>query len=407
MSDDTPNTHHHFSALAHEQEAVQPEHHAPPSSVVEPDIAEASLQATNQISGQISEQAPEPGAVNQPAVVASSVQCQTMDDASASPSESFPTAEPFPTSENLSPSPHLPSSQRMATPERLSFDENSIPAHAAATNTAIPVQRVPNDYFYAIGVLEVRFPNTGVEKQFLQVAMTLAVNEHDFYAVFSNQGSKSEPDKYFYLAEQVQWVLSIEKEMCYLVRPVSKGELEALIAAMKPPATLMDPIYTCVIGIQSPSDNNLALPEVATEHVFFQTITQLHKVIDPSEESTTGQAIQAVTKALEFHANKGRTAFDRAKNFLAYRYPGIYKHTHKMQTGSSDSVKSSLVSIEFSDFDGLSDHVIVEIAMTFQENSSTNRHYYFCRVDVTGLFPFINTEIQRFIPVTPIQDSFE
>ena len=198
MSDDTPNTHHHSSALAHEQEAVQPEHHAPPSSITEPDIAEASLQAPNQIPGQIPEQAPEPGAVNQPAVVAASVQCQTMDDASASPSESLPTAEPSSTSENLSPSPHLPSSQRMATSERLSFDEKPIPADATATNTVSPVQRMPEDYVYAIGVLEVRFPNTGVEKQFLQVAMTLAVNEHDFYAVFSNQGSKSEPDKNFY-----------------------------------------------------------------------------------------------------------------------------------------------------------------------------------------------------------------
>ncbi|QUI63333.1 hypothetical protein GSF04_12830 [Pseudoalteromonas sp. A22] len=262
------------------------------------------------------------------------------------------------------------------------------------------VQCAAFDYIYAVGQVDIVFPNEGIEKQFLQAAMELAVDERAYYEVFTNKSlpvGDPNRDKYLYLAEQVSWILVIQKQLSYHLTPATKVELEALIEALQPPKDTLELVYTCVIGHSSNNhDTNLA--EIVCHQVYHQTLSELHNTIQKISSAETN-AIQDVIKALEVEPNAGRDDFDRAKNFVAFRYPDIYLQTHKMRLGSATLPSASLTDITFSQFDAVSEHKIVDITLTYKENASAKHHYYFCRIDVSGLYPFINTEIQQFLPL--------
>ncbi|MCF6459119.1 hypothetical protein [Pseudoalteromonas sp. MMG024] len=279
-------------------------------------------------------------------------------------------------------------------------DNNDTVSVIADESSNMPIQRNSTSLIYALGLVHVVFPNKGLEKQFLAAARALGVNEKNYYAVFTNNNSTSEPDKYLYLAEQVDWVLSIESERVYVLTPASKSELTALINTLKPPADTLEQVYTCVIGNAYWQDNSLGLEAVLCQQVYSHTMSELHDTIKNISTAETN-AIQDVIKSLELAPNKGRSNDDRAKNFIAFRYPDIYAHTHSMQTGSASGKSASLIKIGFTQFDASSEHSIVDITFTYQENSSEKKHSYFCRVDVSGLYPFINTAIQPFTPIQP------
>ncbi|MBQ4845120.1 hypothetical protein [Pseudoalteromonas sp. MMG005] len=263
------------------------------------------------------------------------------------------------------------------------------------------IQRQHSDLIYALGVIKVRFPNKGIKKQFLSAARTLGVNEQDYYGVFTNNNANTDRDKYLYLAEQVQWVLSIKEHYQYLLVPATQQVLASFIASLKAPNDTLETVYSSVIGTSYISDNSLNLPEVVCEQIYSQTLDELHRTIkEVSSAQTT--AIQGVIKELEVTPNMGVTPFDRARNFVAFRYPDMYEHTHKMQTGSNTTQSASLLRIDMTMFDSVSSHSIVDMTFVYQENSSDKQHYYYCRIDVTGLYPFINTAIQAFTPVQPL-----
>ncbi|WP_273048960.1 hypothetical protein [Pseudoalteromonas sp.] len=260
------------------------------------------------------------------------------------------------------------------------------------------IQRHSTGPIYALGTVEILFPNKGIKKQFLSVAQILGVNEQDYYAVFTNNNATTDRDKYLYLAEQVQWVLSINAHPSYVLISSAKSILSALIASVKPPSDTLEPVYTCVIGTSHIGENSLSLPEIICQQSYSHTMSQLHSTIKDISCAQT-KAIQDVIKELELQPNRGASHFDRARNFVAFRYPDIYAHTHKMQTGSDNIDSASLLRIEMKNFDSVSSHSIVDMTFVYQENSADKRHYFYCRVDVTGLYPFINTAIQAFTPV--------
>ncbi|MCO7189559.1 MULTISPECIES: hypothetical protein [unclassified Pseudoalteromonas] len=263
------------------------------------------------------------------------------------------------------------------------------------------LQRNTYDYIYALGQVDIVFPNEGIKRQFLSAATELGVDDKAYYAVFTNLSQPVDSpsrNRYLYLAEQVDWVLSIKQAHSYVLNPATPAELQALIEALQPPKNTLETVYTCVIGHITSSHSSLDLPEVVCQQIYHHTLSQLHHTIQKISRAETN-AIQDVIRALEVEPNPGRSDFDRAKNFVAFRYPDIYAQTHKMNAGANSLPSASLVRITFSRFDALSDHRIVDITLTYKENTSTRHHYYFCRVDVSGLYPFINTEIQSFMPL--------
>ncbi|WCN13971.1 hypothetical protein GV054_13670 [Marinomonas mediterranea] len=261
-------------------------------------------------------------------------------------------------------------------------------------------------FVYAVGELAPVFPNQGLQQTFDAAARVVGVSEHDYYAVFNYQDPTTKKRPYFYIAEQVRWVLSINKKNCYQVLPRSREELLNFIDALKPLSDSLQEVLSTVIGVVVDDSKSATsgLTNVICNHCFSQTLDDLHNQLKQQTGVATA-AIQDVLKQLEFSPNQGRTDFNRAKNYLAFRYPAIYLTTHSMSNGnSSSSAISSFfldkVTTNYSDLK--SPHTVVDIVFLYKSKTTKQEKYYYCSVDVTTQFPFINSPLQAFMPLTPI-----
>ncbi|TBR41114.1 hypothetical protein CBF23_010945 [Marinomonas agarivorans] len=279
---------------------------------------------------------------------------------------------------------------------------------------------------YAVGVLKPVFPNQGLEHAFNSAARELVVSEYDYYSVFSYLDKKTNTYPYFYIAEQTDWLLRINNEDCYALVPRSKTELLGFIDAVKSPEDSLQEVYTTAIGLLDGSTGTASgmLPKVLCNHVYSQTLDELHSKLQQQTGAATS-AIQDVLEQLEFSPNHGNTDFARAKNYLAFRYPDIYLMTHSMQSAgggasgsthgtngslsinnSSDAASESPYFLEtitptYSDL--MSPQTIVDIVLTYKSKSSKQEKYYHCSIDVTRQFPFVNTPLCVFMPVEPMK----
>ncbi len=234
----------------------------------------------------------------------------------------------------------------------------------------------------------------------------MKVSEQDYYDVFSFQDPKTKLYPYLYIAAQTQWVLNIDSLDHYLVIPRSIVELQQCIAALKPQQNTLQAVYSTVVGLIGPvavyGEHQSLLPTILSEQVFSQTMDELHDMLQ-SFTGVTSDAIQDVIKQLEMTPNAGDSDFARAKNYLAFRYPEIYQHTHKLKNNSEGSAENGsyfLANIECSYADIKSPQTVVDVIFTYQKNSSNQQKNYYCSVDVSGCFPFISMALQPFTPLT-------
>jgi hypothetical protein len=260
-------------------------------------------------------------------------------------------------------------------------------------------------FIYAVGILKPVFPNKGLQQAFDSAAQALKVSEYDYYQVFSYQDNLTKQRPYLYIAAQAEWVLSINNLDNYLVLPRSQTELQQCITALKPQEDTLQEVYSTVIGKLGPvvpyGESKGLLPTVFCDQVSSQTLDALHDIL----KGMTGvgsDAIQDVIKQLEFSPNAGDSDFSRAKNFVAFRYPDIYLHTHNLKVGTDRSRSDTsyfLASIDTDYSEVMSPHAIVDVIFKYQSRDSDLLKFYYCSVDVTGQYPFISAPIQAFMPL--------
>ncbi|NOH71193.1 hypothetical protein F0225_07565 [Vibrio pectenicida] len=273
------------------------------------------------------------------------------------------------------------------------------------------IQRQPrNDYVYAVGVLKPEFQNQGLHEAFYSAAQNLNVSEYDYYTVLNHLDSTNNRP-YFYIAEQIQWVLSIHDKDTYELQPRSKAELLCFIQALKTPENSLLSVLSTVVGVIDESAGNtvseggsLGLTKVVCNHLFNQTLDSLHDTLQKQTGVNTS-VIQDVLKGLEYQPNQGSSDFSRAKNYLAYRYPELYLTTHTMQKDESTSVTGYfLEDVHASYSDLASPHVIVDLTFIYKNKGRDNGQkpeiYFHCSVDVTHQFPFVNAPLQEYMPLT-------
>lgn len=282
----------------------------------------------------------------------------------------------------------------------------------SAQLTQLQHDEVGNNYIYAVGVLKPEFPNQGLQQAFYNAAQTLGVSEYDYYTVLSyTDDTKHRP--YFYIAEQIRWVLTIHDRDTYILQPRAKAELVSFIEALKPPENSLLSVLSTAVGIIAEDQAldhgvNTGLTKVVCNHLFSQTLDSLHQLLKDKTGVATA-VIQDVLKGLEYQPNDGRSDFSRAKNFLAYRYPELYITTdflHK-ETVSNDT-GYFLDEVHTSYTDLASPHVIVDLVFTYKNKRKDTglkpEVYFHCSVDVTHQFPFVNAPLQEFMPLT-LMDS--
>jgi hypothetical protein len=285
-------------------------------------------------------------------------------------------------------SPSLTAEESMLTPQTGSA---SCPTCAGAT----PNGTAPRTYVYAIGSIQMRFPDISVEKEFAQVigrTNTKGMTDPEaMLKVLSERENR-------YLARRVCWIMTIEKMDTYILLPRDPADFDLLVGSVRPNPSPSD--VDVVIGIKgpiAPADmcNGLQAHVVAFDQIYSFDRDAIIKAI-PRPDKTPAKEFAAAAEELfdkiqQMADNAGATDEYRAANYLAVRYPAIYA-----ATADAHARNSSLESIRVigSRLSGV--RKIVDVVFSYQNRTTDVTEKYFVRVDVTDEFPFLVTKLSPY-----------
>ncbi|CAM3789237.1 hypothetical protein VA7868_00446 [Vibrio aerogenes CECT 7868] len=320
--------------------------------------------------------------------------------------------------------------------QKAAVDEVAVAAETPVTAPeppapVIPAPPVPQPVYVA-GKLRVVFPDKGLEKECEAAAQEISsqtgktVAPYDYGTIFGYQTDPSQQNgayssrktkPYRYIAEQINWVLSVDEQDVYLVRPNSVVELNEFIdylATVEQSDGQLPHLLCVLIGEQqgtAQSDNldQSLLPVIHCRHIFaFNADPQTIKdKIDHTGENTTTTAITNLLELMETRKNLGNSDFLRAKNFLTFRYPEIYQiqsdaSGSRLSSGShSQGDAAFLLNIQIEYAPSTSNQTLVNVIFHYQKAVSGRLFSYYASVDVTGLFPYLNTPLTDYIPAQP------
>ncbi|MGW5781626.1 cyanobactin maturation protease PatG family protein [Streptomyces sp. NPDC003863] len=245
----------------------------------------------------------------------------------------------------------------------------------------------PRPFVYALGQIELRFPNQGVEKELAQSisrADTAGLTDRQALSTVLNLSENR------YLARQVCYVFTVQGVDAYILAPRDPADYALLAEAVRPDqqATALD----CIIGVRGAVDppepcGDLSLPVVTVDQVYSFAVSDLLGAIE-KPESMAGEAFDRAAEDLlrtviRVSGNAGATDKDRALTYLLVRYSGIYQTTFQR---SMDGFSLSAIDVRPSAVDGARRVMDVVLSYTSRSNDVTEKQ--FVSVDVTDEFPF-------------------
>jgi hypothetical protein len=250
-------------------------------------------------------------------------------------------------------------------------------------------------YIYALGQVEARFTSLGVEKEFAQARRGLNSAGRTDGDIMHEVLSRPENR---YLARKLCWVFRIQGMESYILRPMDSVGLDLLIASLRPRPKATD--LDIVIGVSGPAAspdmcNGLGVPQVMMEQIYSfdeaDLIDALPRPKGLDDESFTAAAEELLARILHLTGNYGANRGDRAINYLAVRYPNIYRHTWEQHLRECSL---SGVQVLASPLAGV--RRVVDVVFTYTDRHSDIDSRYSVRVDVTELFPFLVTKLSPF-----------
>jgi hypothetical protein len=280
-----------------------------------------------------------------------------------------------------------PSVQPMNDIKPAESDEKSCPT-CAANATGNP------QYVYTLGRIRALFPSVGIENEFAQVVgreKTDGMSDNEvMFKILSEPQNR-------YLARKLCWTLSIEGLETYLLNPVNSADIDMLINSLRPAPKMND--INVVIGILGPIApanycNGLQIPIVGFDQIYSFDVPSLIKSIPNKSKAKNFTAIaeELFIRIMQMTDNAGATDDYRALNYLAVRYHGIY-------ATASDcySRNFSLTGVEVRPSALNGTRKMVDVIFTFKNRTTDFTEKYYCRVDVTELFPFLVTKMQTYL----------
>jgi len=250
-------------------------------------------------------------------------------------------------------------------------------------------------FVYAIGLVEGRFPNLSTEKEFAQATgredTAGKTDREAFHAVLSKRHNR-------YLARQLCWVLSVQGLETYLLQPRDSGDIDLLIAAIRPAPSPND--IDVVIGARGPvappeTCNGLLVPVVAFQQIYsFERGALIAAIPKPPQADATqfGRVAEELfNRIMQLTDNAGTTDEHRALNYLAVRYPAIYA------TAAEEFAKDhSLTAVDVRRSPLSTTRSIVEVIFSYTNRNTEFTEKFFVRCDVTDEFPFLVTKMSPY-----------
>jgi len=275
-----------------------------------------------------------------------------------------------------------------------SEDQATVNDHTPCPNCAQGTV-APRSYIYAIGRVEARFPRLSVEKEFAQVRRSSETakltDDEVLYQVLSQRQNR-------YLARQMCWILSIERQDTYLLQPRDPSDLELFVEALRHKTDSGD--IDAIIGVRGPIAppdvcNGLMLPIVFVSQIYSFDVESLIKSIPRPpkvvEKDFAKNADRLFKHIMQMADNAGAMDEHRALNYLALRYPRIYEET----TRAFDEDSSlSAIDVRASRLSG--NRRIFDVIFSYASRKTDSTRKAFVRVDVTDEFPFLVSPLTEY-----------
>jgi PatG Domain len=250
-------------------------------------------------------------------------------------------------------------------------------------------------FVYAIGRIEVRFPNLAAEKEFAQATgrsdTAGKTDQQTLLEVLSKRENR-------YLVRQLCWVMTIQGLETYLLVPRDPTDVDLLVEAIRADTS---PAYIDVIigmrGVMAPPQlcNGLMVPIVVFDQIYSFDRDTFVQAIPKPEKSTAAQfkpaAEELFTRIMQLTDNAGATDEHRALNYMAMRYPAIYA-----KAAEQFGLDFSLTGVEARPSSLSSTRKIVDVIFAYTNRNSDFTEKFYVRVDVTEEFPFLVTKISPY-----------
>ncbi|MET9375539.1 hypothetical protein ABZX98_15485 [Streptomyces sp. NPDC002992] len=253
----------------------------------------------------------------------------------------------------------------------------------------------PPAFVYAMGQLDFRFPDLGVEKELAQVmnrTETARMTDREALSEVLNQPENR------YLTRQLCYVLTIQGMDTYLLVPRDPADFALLADAIRPShqADAVDVVIGVRGGIAPPSHcGGLQLPVVTVDQLYSATIPYLVQAIDRPASMDTEHFEKAAGDLLRMvmnvSGNVGVSDEHRALTHLMVRYSAIYRKTFER---FMDDYSLASIDVRRSNLGG--SRRIMDVVFTYASRTTDEVEKYFVPVDVTYLFPFRTAPLGRF-----------
>jgi hypothetical protein len=268
-----------------------------------------------------------------------------------------------------------------------------------------PNEAVAQSHVYAIGRIEPRFPNQSVEREFAQIralekkATTGKTERYTLYLILS---------KYRYLARQVCYVLTVEGVETYILQPNDPADFGLLLVeALRPPENTAEVRFDVVLGFRGPIAppercEGLMVPIVAFDQIYsFTKESLLESIPVPASFGENAKkadplafrrsAEEVFDRIIQMADNAGATDEHRALNYSAVRHPGVYA-----RVAQEHAENRSLAAVEVRRSRLGTARSVMDVVFAFTDRVTDVTEKYYCRVDVSGEFPFLVTKLSPY-----------
>jgi hypothetical protein len=194
--------------------------------------------------------------------------------------------------------------------------------------------------------------------------------------------------------------LTIEGLETYILVPSDPLDIDSLAEAIRPNPGVED--INVIIGRRGPIApremcNGLMLPIVIVDQIYSFDRDTLMKSIR-KQKGTKEDQFRKTSDAIfnyiiQIADNAGEIDEHRALNYLAVRYDEIYHRTQLLQ---DENYSFTGIEVRQSRLSGV--EKIVDVVFSYENRTNRAVQKWFCRVGVSGEFPYL---------VSPMQEYFE
>jgi hypothetical protein len=261
-------------------------------------------------------------------------------------------------------------------------------AGGAGVAAALPVSATGAPV-YAVGRLEARFRNLGVEKEFQQLGGWVSGAEVTNDQLLQVLGAADND----YLARCLCWVFVIGGVDAFAVEGRDSADYQRLTRAL-PPAEDADKVVHAVVGSVGsgisdcdPAGGPAVLPDMLLWFTVEEFLAALHEgnEEDPDADEVFRAAARDLFDRLTKRTrNRGLTDEHRALNYVTLRYSALYRAVAEARRDNK-----SLVGVDAHRLPPSGARRLAAVRLVFRSARTDIVEKFECVVDVTDRFPFL------------------